>query len=121
MKNFKFRVYLSWYDADKYLDVLVAPEGKQWEGPAVHTVRKDNVSIGVAENDIALYVRIKEAQSIDRTFQSIARRIAKREAPTALQLDYLLKRASKMMREVVDGESLDFKKSNMGSINYTYA
>ena len=121
MSDFKFRVYLSWHTADKYLEVLVAPEGEAWAGPAVRTLRKNGVSVGLAENDNPLYVRIKDAQGLDNTFKSIAKRMAKRDAPTPLQVKYLLKKASRMMLDVVDGHGLKFKKSDMGRINYPYA
>lgn len=118
-KTIPFSIYLSWYAADKYLEVLVVPLGKRFFGPAVKTERRGNISVGVSRDGVPLYIRLKEAQTIDKALKSLATRMEHNKQPSGFQMTHLVKKASEVMKQVMGGRAITFN-GIIKKLNYCY-
>lgn len=122
--EFRLSVFVQWYSHDKYMEIVVSPECEGWEGPVVRTIRKDNVSVGIDGRGKPVYIRVKGAQDLDRTFRAAGKRMDKREQLTSLQLKHMLDKIHDLLRDArkSDAKPLpEFRRECISKLDFEFA
>ena len=83
-------VALTYHEETKALDVFLGDENPDF-GVAKRVVEKGGMTVGVRQNGEPVFIRIVDAQTRTKTFQTIARRIADEKVTTDVQREYVVK------------------------------
>jgi len=99
-KQARVVVILTYHEDTKSLDVFMGDE-KPEAGCVKRVVEKDGIDVGVTAAEKPVFIRIPNAQQLNRTFRAIARRGEANEPLNNLQVNHVVKFCLEKTREIL--------------------